>query len=224
MQKQIMSFDIKEFPFHELISKFIKIDELDTLNAAENGFNKTDSFYKNMESSPVFIKLYSALDGIEGEAFYQLYNRFIKEVIRPQFPESIYFQRKPSHRILFRDIEGVARFHKDSDYGHDESEINYWIPQTNAFATNSIWIEETKGKSDYACIDLELGEYLKFHGAVLSHGAKANMTNKTRVSFDFRVIPASKFNESMALRGVADTLVQSKNPVMSNARKFGYCE
>ncbi|BAO55407.1 streptomycin biosynthesis protein strG [Nonlabens marinus S1-08] len=219
-----MSFDTKEFPFHQLIAKFIDKGELDTLKSNEEDFNKTDSFYKNMESAPIFIKLYEALEGIEGEAFYQLYTRFISEVIRPQFQEPIYYQRKPSHRILFRDIEGVARFHKDSDYGHDESEINYWVPQTNAFGTNSIWIEKTQGKSDYACVDLDLGEYLKFHGAVLSHGAKANMTNKTRVSFDFRVIPASKFNEAMASKDATDTSTESKNPVMSNARKFGYCE
>lgn len=218
--KQILTYDKERFPFHELISQFINTKDLDELSSEKDTHKKENSFYKNMEQTPVFKQLYANLEGPEGESFYQMYEKFITEVIRPLYDESIYYQSKPSHRILFKDIAGEARFHRDSDYGHSSDEVNYWLPQTPAFKSNSIWIESKPNTEDYEPVNLEVGQVLQFHGADLSHGAFPNTTGKTRVSFDFRVIPFSKMSKEKGETSSAD----DANPVMSNARKFSFCE
>lgn len=217
---QIIDFDKGEFPFDQIIADFLGIDQLDALSSENTSSESANSFYKNMEQTPLFKKLYEKLDGAEGARFYDLYRRFIKEVIRPKYDESVYFQSKPSHRILFKDIEGEARFHKDSDYGHSSDEVNYWLPQTAAHDSNSIWIEQHEDAGDYKPVDLKVGQCVQFNGAGLSHGAFPNTTGKTRVSFDFRIVPASKMKKG------SDSLEAGsiENPVMANAHKFAFCE
>lgn len=220
---QVLQFDIEKYPFHKVIGGFLDTDELDLLQSdtSNEGVDENNSFYKNMEQTKLFKQMYQKLNGPDGKAFYELYNRFIEEVIRPEYSEAIYYQRRPSHRILFRDIAGQTKFHKDSDYGHSSDEVNYWVPQTKAFETNSIWVEEKAGTAKYKPAELELGEFLEFDGASLSHGAFPNETEKTRVSFDFRVIPASKMKEDDKDKDMVDG---ETNPIMSNVRKFVFCE
>ncbi|WP_051907948.1 hypothetical protein [Flavimarina sp. Hel_I_48] len=217
---KIIDFDKEEFPFHKIIADYIDTTALDSLSSANMTPEGTNSYYKNMEQHPIFKKMYQKLGGDEGQWFYKLYQRFIVEVIRPHYNEAIYYQRKPSHRILFKDIKGEARFHKDSDYGHSSDEVNYWLPQTEAFETNSIWIEQHLEKGDYEPVSLKVGQCLQFNGANFRHGAFRNSTGKTRVSFDFRIIPATK----MKTEALNDANEAGDNPVMSNAHKFVLCE
>ncbi len=219
-KNEIIDFDKEYFPFHQIIADFLGIAELDALSSENTSSGSANSFYKNMEQTPVFKKMYEKLDGEEGSRFYDLYRRFIKEVIRPTYEEPIYYQSKPSHRILFKDIIGETRFHKDSDYGHSSDEVNYWLPQTATYDSNSIWIEQHEDAGDYKPVDLNVGQCVQFNGAGLSHGAFPNTTGKTRVSFDFRIVPASKMKKG------SDSLKSGsiENPVMANAHKFAFCE
>ena len=223
MKTKILSYNSSEYPFHEVIGRFIGENDLSLVSTGDQNFETKNSYYKNMELTPAFERMYAALDDENrGREFYRLYEKFIQEVIRPQFDEPIYYQKKPSHRILFRDLKGQARFHRDSDYGHEDHEVNYWVPQTRAFDTNTIWIESENGKENYKSQNLEIGEYLKFHGAALSHGAMDNITDRTRVSFDFRVVRESDFLGSLTAKG-ANEYNADNNPIRSNAHKFVKC-
>ncbi len=62
--------------------------------------------------------------------------------------------------------------------------------------TNTIWVESEEDKGDYKAIDVEYGECVQWNGANLTHGNKQNLTNTTRVSVDFRIIPFSKYKPS----------------------------
>ena len=42
----------------------------------------------------------------------------------------------------------------------------------------------------------EYGECVEWNASKLTHGNKQNLTSLTRVSFDFRVIPISRYRES----------------------------
>lgn len=218
-----MHFDTQKYPFHRLIADFMEVDELGSLSATNEEEMQDDwSFYKNMEQSLQFRKLYERLDGKEGEQFYKLYLSFIKDEIRTRFEEPIYYQIKPSHRIFFKDLKGEIRFHKDRDYGHHPGEINYFVPQTASYDTNTLWIESEEGKGDYLPIELEVGDYVCFNGAGLKHGAMKNATGRTRVSFDFRILPVSVAPKGFTAKSPVGT--ESGNPVRDNALKFAYCE
>lgn len=218
-----MHFDTQKYPFHRLIAGFLGVGVLESLSATNKEEMQDDwSFYKNMEQSFQFRKLYEKLDGKEGEQFYKLYLSFIKNEIRPLFDDPIYYQIKPSHRIFFKDLKGEIRFHKDRDYGHHPAEINYFVPQTAAFDTNTLWIESEEGKGDYLPVELEIGEYACFNGVGLRHGAMKNASGRTRVSFDFRILPVSAAPKDFMAKSPAGS--DSGNPVQDNALKFAYCE
>ena len=217
----IFNYDPATYDFRGVIASLLGRQDLTTLTAdyADGADRARNSLYKNMEQSPHFRRLYAGLESESGRAFYTLYERFVREVIRPQYAEPIYYQRRPSHRILFADTPGQSRFHRDRDYGHHSSEVNYLVVQTPAFATNTIWIESEEGKADYAPVELEPGQYVRFKGVDLEHGAQLNTTGRSRVSFDFRVIPASQMRE----RDHGYFNADERNPVRRNARDFAYC-
>lgn len=56
-----------------------------------------------------------------------------------------------------------------------------------------MWIESEEGAEDFRPYPVEVGEVLVFDGVNLAHGNKVNDTAKSRVSFDFRVIPRSEY-------------------------------
>ena len=219
---EVLTYDADRYDFRALIAGYLGREDLDRLLAdySETSDRTGNSLYKNMEASPHFRRLYAALDGPEGKAFYDLYHRFVREVIRPQYDGAIYYQARPSHRLLFADTPGRSRFHRDGDYGHDPGEVNYLLPQTRAYGHNAMWIESAVGRADYRPLELKVGEYGRFRGVHLSHGALANDTGRSRVSFDFRVIPASVAPERYR-RGPSPG--QNGNPVMDNAMSFVYC-
>merc|ERR1711981_506931 len=82
--------------------------------------------------------------------------------------------------------------HRDSDYAaHHGAEINFWIPLTRVWGSNSLFVESRPGKEDFHPLELGPGELAIFNGSKCLHYTRANDTNCTRVSFDFRVIPKS---------------------------------
>ena len=218
---KILNYDPCSYDFRGVIADLLGRQDLTTLTAdyTDGTDRAANSLYKNMEQSPHFRRLYAGLESESGQAFYALYVRFVREVIRPQYAEPIYYQRRPSHRILFADTPGQSRFHRDRDYGHHGSEVNYLVVQTPAFATNTIWIESEVGRADYAPVVLQPGQYLRFKGVDLAHGAQLNGTGCSRVSFDFRIIPYSAAPTGIgAAADPAET-----NPVRKNARNFLLC-
>ena len=223
MKTTVLTYDSDTYNFHDLISGYLGREDLSQLRSeyATADDRSGNSLYKNMEQSPLFQRMYAGLRGPEGAAFYDLYARFIREVIRPQYDEPIYYQSKPSHRILFADTPGQSRFHRDGDYGHDPGEVNYLVVQAPARGNNAMWIESEVGREDYRPLELEVGQYGRFKGVELSHGAMLNDTGRSRVSFDFRVIPASVAPERYRAGAGAGA---SGNPVRDNALRFSLCQ
>ena len=69
--------------------------------------------------------------------FNEAYMSLLREVVLPQCadPQGILFQRRPTFRCHVAgggEATGVA--HRDLDYGHPSSEINYWLPLTRVVA------------------------------------------------------------------------------------------
>ncbi len=219
----IYTYTTEDYNFPQIIANYLGVDDLSVLESdisSETGAQH--SLYKNMEQATLYKRLYEGLSGAASREFYQTYERFIEEVVRPQFNEPIYYQKKPTHRILFLNNPGESRFHRDRDYGHSTAEINYLVPQTAAYATNTFWLESEEGKEDFQPVEMQVGEFVRFNGASLKHGAKVNTTGKSRVSFDFRVIPFSKAPASFT-----DTSAWNEedkdNPLFKNAHNFVLC-
>ena len=222
---EIFDYDLEKYNFPKIIADFLKADALDTvkIDRANHNLESLDSLYKNMERTKAYEDLYSSLNSDEGKRFYDTYMKFIEEVIRPAYDEAIYYQSKPTHRILFGNSEGVSRFHRDKDYGHSTFEINHFVPQTRAFATNTVWIESEEGKEDFRPMELKPGQFARFDGPNLMHGAKLNTTGKTRISFDFRIVKSSDLSSSEN-RTQTETTYGLQKELSRNAHRFKICE
>ena len=140
-------------------------------------------------------------------AFHEEYLRLLREVVLPQIadPRGLLFQRSPTFRCHVAaggEATGVA--HRDVDNGHPSAEINYWLPLTRAGGSNSLYTESAPGQADFAPFDAEYGELIRFWGAQCLHYTLPNETTRTRVSFDFRVVPRSCYVEEECAGGRAD--------------------
>ncbi|KAJ3059757.1 hypothetical protein HDU98_004200 [Podochytrium sp. JEL0797] len=118
--------------------------------------------------------------------------------IRYQFPPSLRIH-PPSP--LFK------RSHRDLEYGHQSSEINFWLPLTPTHAPNATMEIESNVSQDglsnpYIPVRLDVGEIQRFHGTLLHHRVGANETDRTRVSLDFRVSIRECFDEEWRLPGL----------------------
>lgn len=130
---------------------------------------------------------------METDNFKQLYRKFIQKHVRPLYTDTIVVQAKPTFRICYPNNIAVGEFHKDKWYRDGEwaakvKELNFFLPFTDAFDTNTIWLESEEDKKDFAPMSCKYGEYVQWDGPNLLHGNYLNKTGKTRISIDFRVI------------------------------------
>lgn len=190
-----ISYDIERYDFRGLMHKHYGTDDLTRLDKwldedvpffADKTFDQSTGIHKH------FYKIY------EQEEFLSLYRKFLAEVVQPGYGEALVYQAKPTFRVHLPNNVAVGEWHKDGDYNHQKSEINYWMPFTRAFGNNTIWIETEEDKGDFQPYDVEYGEVLIFNGAFLKHGNKPNDTGVCRASMDFRIIPHSQYKEIQA--------------------------
>lgn len=143
------------------------------------------------EVTPVHRRFYDAFDEIA-----PVYHDFVVERIAPLFGEPVYVQRVPTFRISVPNGTAVSRFHRDSEFHHQPATVNFWLPLTPAFATNTVWVESAPDRGDFGPAELDPGQVLQFDAIKLRHGNQRNETGRTRVSFDFRVIPCRLYRST----------------------------
>lgn len=127
-------------------------------------------------------------------AFMEVYRRFIHEWVVPQCgDEPLLYQRKPILRVVMPGSVAPTQMHVDADYFHDANEINFWVPLTSVWGSNSLWSESSPGLGDFAPFVAGPGEAIRFYGNRCRHYTLPNDEVGTRVSIDFRVVPLSLF-------------------------------
>jgi hypothetical protein len=169
-------------------------------NLCEEKYNKL--FEVGSDSSTIFHKLF--YDRYKGgwDSMVETYEMFIHIIVAPLFDEDFLYQSFPTARFHLPGNVAVGHFHTDSEFHHPAGEVNFIIPLTNSEDTASVWVESEPGKEDFEDIKLRIGELIQFNGSVLKHGNKVNTTDRTRVSMDFRILPVSRYDESLAQKSM----------------------
>lgn len=175
---------------HKLVEDSAKWDQIRFQNDTSTDFHKR--YYK----SPHYQEMV------------ELYQRFVKEaILQYAGDEKEYIvQKEPSFRIHIPNNTALGKrdddtdderigFHCDGDYNHPSTEINFMITVTGQSDTNSCYVESLPGKEDFHPININYGEVFRFYGNRCRHFNKKNKTEFSRISLDFRVIPASKYVE-----------------------------
>ena len=198
---KIVDYNKKDYPFRKVIASYMKdipsfIDvetDLEKLHLTGEKYNVLDV---DSDQSTSFHKVFYNNANKEDSKFNSIYKKFIHNEVVKEMGEDIIYQRYPTFRAHLPDNLEVGAFHKDRDYNHGVTEVNFWLPVTDAYDTNTVWCESKEGEEDFQPINVYHGQYLIFNGANLTHGNKINRTGATRVSFDFRVVKKSEFKAS----------------------------
>jgi hypothetical protein len=214
-----------ENPFPEMIktifeNKYEFFDNLDQLHEVletslvsheDKEYHKQIHGWKNDRNS-IFIKhFHEYVD--KNPIFNETYHQYIKQYIYPLFPNEtkLVIQKTPNIRFSFPDAaaigcdpndpENIIGLHCDSNFGHNENEMNFIVPITKMFSTNSIFYEPTidsqKHPIDFENLVLHKNQFLQAYFNKLKHCNRINQTGKTRISFDIRIIPYSKYMENL---------------------------
>ncbi len=212
---QKIKYDVKDYDFINIIKNIYKCRELENLHLliSELDTDKRKYFDQipiiGQDRSNVFIdKFYEHIR--YDDTFIEMYKNFVLNYIKkPMYPnENILYQKIPNIRISFPGLSAIGKhldsideniigIHKDNDFGHCSDEINYILPITNMYDTNSIYYEpyfdSGLDPNKYINLQLDTDYFFQCYFNKLLHYNKRNTTGKTRISFDFRVIPGSKY-------------------------------
>ena len=186
-------YNIKKYDFSSLFCKWLDTNDLTKLHKEKEYPVLTREEDMYMHWNQMYYKRWK-----EDSSINDLYLKFLEEVIKPRFNEEIIYQELPDIRIHLPNNIAVGEFHKDKHYrdvkwAEKVRELNYFVPLTKAYETNTLWAETEEDKGDYIPFNSDYGECTEWYGSFLKHGNKINKTNITRVSFDFRVIPKSRY-------------------------------
>ena len=203
ISKYEFSHELKNF--HMILNEpFISDDEkTSTQRIKIIGNDRTSVFYDDYHN---FIDKTSF--------FNDIYHKFISDYVKPLYAvnDKIVVQKTPNLRISFpnttaigkhvneNESDNVIGLHKDSDFGHHPSEVNFIIPLTDMFDTNSIYYEPYIGSglstNEFLNLKLSSDEFFICKFNQLLHFNKINDTGVTRMSLDFRIIPYDKYVEN----------------------------
>jgi hypothetical protein len=182
----------------DIVGKFGKSDLL------EDFMVPTQSTWRTVnggqcESAQKYLSDMVATD----EQFLTAFDRLVEEFVLPHLKarlvavgavgeeeESVifYYQRPPTLRLQPGPAWAQVKPHNDAEYGHQNGELNFWIPLTDRTLTGvDLWCESSFGADDYHPVIANPGEIISFHGSSCRHYVNANASHNTRVSMDFRV-------------------------------------
>eukprot|EP00754_Rhynchopus_humris_P022444 Rhum_TRINITY_DN14792_c14_g1::Rhum_TRINITY_DN14792_c14_g1_i1::g.117989::m.117989 len=141
------------------------------------------------------------------ETFQRVYQRFVRAVVAEDLKEwmaaaggdgedapegagVLVFQAWPTFRCHLPGTgKNVGRRHRDYDYLHPATEVNYWIPVgCSVGGTNSLYCESAPDAADYAPFETRGAELVRFYGNACDHFTVPNESDTTRVGLDLRVI------------------------------------
>ncbi len=170
-----LRYDVTEVPLADLVREVMGEEDLEGLAASDRvATRETD------QSTPYHRRFYDNVDVIS-PVYRTLVHRLLGDEV-----DAVYIQRIPTFRVHLRNSVAVGSWHRDRDFGHDPSEVNYGVPLTRAYGNNTLWVDEEPVHAEY-------GEVIVCDGANSWHGRVVNDTETSRVSMDFRTLPRSSY-------------------------------
>ena len=201
------AYDTVLYPFRESVERYLEYCDLEHIHN-DHRFSGllTNAAGKHSDQGQFLHRKF--YDGMDRDSIFKpMYDSLIQDVVAPIFNEPILFQKFPTFRIHQPNNICVFEWHRDKDFNHSENEINVFLPITKAYGTNTIWAESEEDKEDFTPIEASYGEMVIWKGSVLKHGNQMNDTGQTRVSFDFRIIRLSDYDEYSAQKSITTATV-----------------
>ena len=201
MQK--LDYNIKDYKFIELVTNLFESELCELHNNSNIKYELFTELGKDSHTE-FHKKFYSKLDE-HWKEIKDEYSKFINNTVLPYLGlEEALVQTFPTFRIHLPNNVAIVINHYDSDskHNHPTGEINFIFALTNMFDTNTVYIEKMPRLEEYEPILLNGGECICLNGNKCSHYNKINKTGKTRVSWDFRVLPLNYYDKENELISV----------------------
>ncbi len=183
---KILNYDTRHYPFAKIAAAVFKVNSLEYLH-------KDWIRYKMRHGKPPELNysdnlsLRKVLQNLDDNSlFYKVYHHFVRQIICSVFGCKMSYSSHPKMRVHLAGTASVSKWHRDADITRRRDQINIWLPFTNAYQGNSLWIESDYGLADYQPVSVNYGQALIFDGGFLDHGTVDNDTDVSRVSIDFR--------------------------------------
>lgn len=180
-----LTYSTDDYDFRSIICDYLNLYQLDNI------FVDQKITKENNQSTEYHKRFYNSLDN--DNRLKSLYDDFISNVIKNLFDEEIIYQVTPTFRLQAIDNVSVFAFHKDTEYGHSDKTINFFLPITKCYDTNALWVESG---SSFEPMECDYGDLITFDAVNLLHGNKVNKTGKSRISLDFRVLKMIDYCET----------------------------
>jgi len=218
-----MTVQIRKFenPFPQLLEEMFSmeynytgpLDQIHTLLESQLLTENEKDYHKHLhewrkDRDSIFVKKFHEYVD-KYAAFQDTYHQFLREHILPLFPNETHLaiQKTPNIRFSLPDTAAIGfdpkdppqiiGLHCDRDFGHHPTEQNFIIPMTQMEGSNSLYHEPFPQSNihplQYENLTLEPTEYAQAYFNEIKHCNRINKTNKTRISFDIRVIPFSEY-------------------------------
>ena len=169
----ILTFDPDRYDFRTPVERAIS-------NLTALRWDGGDIEVDSDQNTPWHRRLYT----LYTEGWLEVWDRFAAEWIRPLFGPGYAFQARPTWRVHPAGNRAIGPWHTDRRYGHGAGTTNIWLPLTSTDEHNTLWVA---GEPRY----LHYGDVLVFDGVHLEHGNVPNVGDRSRVSFDARVVHTS---------------------------------
>jgi len=209
MTNNIINFDTNNYRFKEILQDIFDTENLEEIHLKYKDNLDKELYNKFNDDKSYFHKIFKESSLLE--SFKKEYNKLIKHIMINNYKDEkfIIYQAFPAIRISYPGNRSVGELHKDEDYNHPEEEMNYWFPVTKTSEHNTCWYETGINSNKYIPLIINYGQIAEVYFNKLRHYCPINESNKTRISFDFRIIPGSKWGN-----------VNSKKETLFNNIKF----
>ncbi len=186
------AFSTVQYPFLEALERLFGC----SLGEIHNYLGSFDRFQRNNDQSTLAHKVfYSNFHTI----IMPIYEQFMKnEMTRILYPHKFYYQLIPTFRIGLPGNTFVGEYHKDSKYNHQDYEVNFNLGLANYEGKSALRTEVSPGKDEWITLESPYGKIFSFDHIDCLHGSDPNDSDKTMVSFDFRLALYDLYYESDA--------------------------
>ncbi len=200
-----LSFDKDKY---NLVREVTKLFDIELSNLHNYSDTKYDFFGPDMIGKDTHTEYHQLFYGKLNTGWPELtnlYDSLVSDVILPYLDlDEALVQATPNFRVQLPDNVAVVLNHWDAEpsHRHPLGEVNFIYALTDMFETNTMWIEKTTRLCDYIPLTQKAGECTSFNGNLANHYNQVNKTGKTRVSFDFRILPLNFYNPDTLIHSV----------------------
>ena len=190
IQEVDLSYDTNRYPLADEFASMLGLATVSSLETLHLSYNRDRGQLKDRGEKRALM---SPITNISSrQSFHKTFLDFVLTYIGPHLRHTnectqFYFQSFPCIRVV-RPGEFSIGPHCDSSYGFNQANVNFYVPLTKIYGTNSLVLESFPGQENWHLIDSKYGGIKRFWGAQCSHFTVENHTSQTRISLDFRVV------------------------------------